>query len=137
MAHLLGERPRRRLLQLIIRLISVNSCSRNVIHARQLSGVATKEVPMKLAIPGVIVTALIVGSPAVFAQNYGNAPAPSAGVAKDDTGMTTKKSKKHASMHTRSYAKHMRSKSSTTGYGNASEPGIGVNKDETTPKTTR
>ena len=92
---------------------------------------------MKLAIPAVIVTALIVGAPVALAQNYGNTSTPGAGAVKDDTIDTTKKSKKHASMHTRSSAKHMRSKPSTTGSGNTSEPGIGVNKDETTPKSTR
>jgi hypothetical protein len=96
---------------------------------------------MKLAIPAVLVTALIAGSPAAFAQNpgSGNTSVPGAGVAKDDTTpVMTKKSKKHMAMHksaSKSYAKHMRSKPSTTGYGNESEPGVGVDKDDTTPKS--
>ena len=55
---------------------------------------------MKLTIPGILFTALIVASPAAFAQNTGysgTTSKPGASVAKDDTtkATMTKQSKKH------------------------------------------
>jgi hypothetical protein len=100
---------------------------------------------MKLTIPGIMITALLVASPA-FAQyqSTGNASTPGASVAKDDTTNVTKRSKKHmasykqkkhmASYKQRHHAKAMGSKAHTTGSGSSSAPG-GVNKDDTTPKT--
>ena len=105
---------------------------------------------MKLTIPGIMITALLVASPA-FAQyqSTGNASTPGASVAKDDTTNVTKRSKKHMASHKQkkhmashkqkkhmaSYkqrhhakAKAMGSKAQTTGSGS-------VNKDDTTPKT--
>jgi len=100
---------------------------------------------MKLTIPGIMITALLVASPA-FAQyqSTGNASTPGASVAKDDTTNVMKRSKKHmasykqkkhmASYKQRHHAKAMGSKAHTTGSGSSSAPG-GVNKDDTTPKT--
>ena len=100
---------------------------------------------MKLTIPGIMITALLVASPA-FAQyqSTGNASTPGASVAKDDTTNVTKRSKKHmasykqkkhmASYKQRHHAKAMGSKAHTTGSGSSSAPG-GINKDNTTPKT--
>ena len=101
---------------------------------------------MKLTIPGIMITALLVASPA-FAQyqSTGNASTPGASVAKDDTTNLTKRSKKHMANHKQkkhmaSYkqrhhakGKAMGSKAQTTGSGSPSAPG--VNKDDTTPKT--
>ena len=100
---------------------------------------------MKFTIPGIMITALLVASPA-FAQyqSTGNASTPGASVAKDDTTNLTKRSKKHMANHKqkkhmasykqRHHAKAMGSKAHTTGSGSSSAPG-GVNKDDTTPKT--
>jgi hypothetical protein len=90
---------------------------------------------MKLTIPGILVTALIVASPAAFAQNYsGTTSKP--GVAKDDTTNMAKPSKKHtASYNRRHHAKAMNSKAQTTGSGSTSAPAASVNKDDTTPKS--
>ena len=71
---------------------------------------------MKLGIPAILIAALVVASPAAFAQNMGY------------TGTTSKPGvTKHS-------AKHMTSKPQTTGSGSAST-GAGDNKDETTPKS--
>ena len=97
---------------------------------------------MKLTVPGILITALIVASPAALAQNTGysgTTSKPGASVAKDETNPTkmTKHSKKHtASYKHRHHAKAMnRSKAQTTGSGSTSAPGAGVNKDDTTPKS--
>jgi hypothetical protein len=79
------------------------------------------EVQMKLGIPAILIAALVVASPAAFAQNTGY------------TGTTskpgvTKQSKKHMASHKKKHsAKHMTSKPQTTGPGSAS----------TVPATTR
>ena len=100
---------------------------------------------MKLTIPGILATALIVASPLAFAQNTntGNASTPGASVAKDDTTNTTnttktKQSKKHTAAHKqRQHAKAMssramKSKAQSTGSGsNMAKP----EKDDTTPKS--
>ena len=83
---------------------------------------------MKLGIPAILIAALVVASPAAFAQNMGY------------TGTTSKpgvskQSKKHMASHKKKHsAKHMTSKPQTTGSGSAST-GAGDNKDETTPKS--
>jgi hypothetical protein len=94
---------------------------------------------MKLTIPGIMITALLVASPA-FAQykSTGTASTPGASVAKDDTANVTKRSKKHMASHKqkkhmashkqRHHAKAMSSKAQTTGSGSSSAPGTGVNK---------
>ena len=93
---------------------------------------------MKLTVPGIVLTALIVASPAAFAQNTGysgTTSKPGASVAKDDTNPTkmTKHSKKHtASYKQRHHAKATHSKAQTTGSGgNMAKP----EKDDTTPKS--
>ena len=93
---------------------------------------------MKLTIPGILITAMIVASPVAFAQNTGysgTTSKPGASVAKDDTNPTkmTKHSKKHtASYKQRHHAKSMKSKAQTTGSGgNMAKP----EKDDTTPKS--
>jgi hypothetical protein len=99
------------------------------------------EASMKLTVPGILITALIVASPAALAQNTGysgTTSKPAASVAKDDTNPTkmTKHSKKHtASYKQRHHAKHARPKSETTGSGSTSAPGTSINKDDTTPKS--
>ena len=101
---------------------------------------------MKFTVPGIMITALLMASPA-FAQygSPGNPSTPGASVTKDDTTNVTKRSKKHMASHKqkkhmashkqRHHAKAMGSKAQTTGSGSSSAPGAGVNKDDTTPKT--
>jgi len=108
------------------------------------------ETHMKFTVPGIMITALLVASPA-FAQysNTGNPSTPGASVTKDDTTKVMKKSKKHMASashkkkhmasashkkkHTASYKQ--KSKAQTTGSGSTSAPGAGINKDDTTPKS--
>ena len=115
------------------------------------------ETHMKFTVPGIMITALLVASPA-FAQysNTGNPSTPGASVAKDDTTNVTKQSKKHmasashkkkhtastshkkkhmASYKQRNHDKAMKSKAQTTGSGSTSAPGASINKDDTTPKS--
>jgi hypothetical protein len=101
---------------------------------------------MKLTIPGIVMTALIVVSPVAFAQNTGysgTSSNPGASVTKDETSPTKKMTKhsmnKHSKKHMASYkqrhhAKAMNSKAQTTGSGSTSAPGASINKDDTTPK---
>ncbi|MFZ1198182.1 MAG: hypothetical protein WAN49_22480 [Pseudolabrys sp.] len=92
---------------------------------------------MKLGIPAILIAALVVASPAAFAQNTGytgTTSKPGASFDKDDANLT-KQSKKHMASHKKKHsAKHMTSKPQTTGSGSAST-GAGDNKDETTPKS--
>jgi hypothetical protein len=73
---------------------------------------------MKLTIPGILITALIVGSPAAFAQSNmgykGTSSNPATSVSKDETA-PTKQSKKRMTSH-----KMKRSKAQTTGSGSSS-----------------
>jgi hypothetical protein len=93
---------------------------------------------MKLTVPALLISALMVASPAAFAQktgDYGNSSTPGAGAGvKDGQTLKVKKSKRHASAQTRSHKKHKMSakaKAETTGYsGSSSAPGAGVAKDE-------
>ena len=92
------------------------------------------ETPMKFTVPGIMITALLVASPA-FAQytSTGTASTPGA-VAKNDTTKVTKQSKKHMASashkkkHTASasHKQKMKSKAQTTGSGI---------KDDATPKS--
>ena len=79
------------------------------------------EADMKLTIPGILITALIVASPAAFAQgmNYsGTSSNPATSVSKDDTTNMTKRSKKHMASHKKKHhAKQTSSKAQTTGSG--------------------
>jgi hypothetical protein len=91
---------------------------------------------MKLTVPALLISALMVASPAAFAQqtgNYGSSSAPGAGMMDGQT-LKVKKSKRHASAQTRSHKKHKMSakaKAETTGYsGSSSTPGAGAAKDE-------
>ena len=93
------------------------------------------ETPMKFTVPGIMITALLVASPA-FAQysNMGNPSTPGASVAKDGTTKVTKQSKKHmaSASHKKkqtasaSHRQKMKSKAQTTGSGI---------KDDATPKS--
>ena len=101
---------------------------------------------MRLTIPGIVITALIVASPVAFAQNTGysgTTSKPGASVAKDDTNPT--KMTKHSKKHTASYkhrhhakamngSKAMKSKAQTTGSGSTSAPGASINNDDMTAK---
>ena len=97
---------------------------------------------MKLTIPAIMITALLVASPALAQyQSTGNASTPGASVAKDDTTNVTKRSKKHMASHKqkkhtasykqRHHAKATHSKAQTTGSGGMAKP----EKDDTTPKS--
>ena len=79
---------------------------------------------MKRTIPAIMVAALVLASPAAFAQySSGTASTPGASVAKDDQTNVTKRSKKHTAKYRhRHHAKHMSSKSQTTGAGSSSAP---------------
>ncbi len=86
---------------------------------------------MKLTIPGILVTALIVASPAALAQNTdsGTTSTPGASVKKDDSATQPMRSKKQtASSKARHHARAMSSKPQTTGAGSSSAPGASVNK---------
>jgi hypothetical protein len=76
---------------------------------------------MKLTLPGILITALIVASPTAFAQgmNYsGSSSNPATSVGMDDTATMTKQSKKHMASHKKKHhAKHTSSKAQTTGSG--------------------
>jgi hypothetical protein len=102
---------------------------------------------MKFTLPGMLITALIVASPAALAQNNmgysGTSSNPATSVSKDETsGMTTQRRKKHMTSHKqkkhtasykqRHHAKAMNSKASTAGSGsNSAKP----EKNDTTPKS--
>jgi hypothetical protein len=103
---------------------------------------STEEALMKFTVPGIALAALIVASPAAFAQNTstGNASTPGASIAKDDTtkATMTKRSKKHTASYKHKHhakamnSKAMKSKAQTTGSGsNTTKP----EKDDTTPKS--
>ena len=76
---------------------------------------------MKLTIPGILITALIVASPTAFAQggmNFsGTSANPATSVSKDETTSMTKQSKKRMTSH-----KKKSSKPQTTGSGSSSAP---------------
>src|SRR5262245_32598468 len=87
----------------------------------RLFGGVTMETHMKLTIPGILITALVVTSPAAFAQgmNYsGTSSNPATSATKDDSTSMTKRSKKHMASHKKKHqAKHTSSKAQTTGSG--------------------
>jgi hypothetical protein len=74
---------------------------------------------MKLTIPGILITALIVASPTAFAQggmNFsGTSSNPATSVSKDETASMTKQSKKRMAS-----PKKKGSKAQTTGSGSSS-----------------
>ena len=97
---------------------------------------------MKFTVPGMMITALLVASPA-FAQ-YGSPTTTSTpSVTKDDSWGVKQRVKKHVASHKQK--KHManykqrhhakNSKAQTTGSGGSSAPGATTNKNETTPKS--
>jgi hypothetical protein len=87
---------------------------------------ANKESSMKLAILGVLVTALITASPTAFAQQ-------SSGKASDQQ-MQDKSAKKSA--HARKHeGKTVGAKPATPDSDNTSVPGASFDKDDTTPKS--
>jgi len=112
---------------------------------------------MKFTVPGMMITALLMASPALAQYGTPGTSAPDASVTKDDTTNATKQSKKHtasashkkkhmasashkqkkhmASYKQRSHDKAMKSKAQTTGSGSTSTPGTSINKDDTTPKS--
>ena len=79
---------------------------------------------MKLAIPGVLVTALLAASPTAFAQQ-------SSGKAQEMQDKNSMKSS-HAQKHE---GKTVGAKPSTPNSDNTSVPGASVDKDDTTPKS--
>ena len=85
---------------------------------------ANKEASMKLAILGVLVTALIAASPTAFAQqSSGNAQE-----MRDKSSMKTSHVRKHE-------GKTVSARPSTPDSDNTSVPGASVDKDDTTPKS--
>ena len=83
---------------------------------------------MKLSIPAILTAALIVASPAAFAQNTnytGTTSKPGASFQKDDsTTSMTKPSKKRVASHKKKHqARHTSSKAQTTGSGSSSTGG--------------
>jgi|SRR5262245_41180456 len=101
---------------------------------------------MKFTVPGIIITAILMGPPA-FAQygSPGNPATPGASVTKDDTWNVTTRVKKHVANHKqkkhmasykqRHHGKATNAKAQTTGSGSSSAPGASINKDETAPKS--
>ena len=79
------------------------------------------EAHLKLTIPGILITALIVASPTAFAQggmNFsGTSSNPATSVSKDETTSMTQQSKKRMTSH-----KKKSSKPQTTGSGSSSTP---------------
>jgi len=71
---------------------------------------------MKLTIPGILITALIVASPTAFAQGGMNFSGTNS-VSKDETTSMTKQSKKRMTSY-----KKKSSKPQTTGSGSSSAP---------------
>jgi hypothetical protein len=80
---------------------------------------AITEAHMKLAIPAILITALVVASPTAFAQQRmdykGTSSNPATSVSKDETTSMTKKSKKRMTS-----AKKKSTKPQTTGSGSSS-----------------
>jgi len=104
------------------------------------------ETHMKFTVPGIVITALLMASPA-FAQygSPGNTSAPGASVTKDDSWSVATQVKKHVASHKqkkhmanykqRHHAKAMSSKAQATGSDSSSAPGASTTKDATTPKS--
>ena len=100
---------------------------------------------MKFTVPGIVLSALLVASPAAFAQNMnyqGTTSKPGASFQKDDSKPSvTKTSKKHMVSHKKKHhakamdSKAMKSKAQSTGSGSTSAPGASFNKDDTMPKS--
>ena len=80
---------------------------------------------MKLAILGILVTALIAASPTAFAQQSGKAFGQDM---QDKSSMKNSHARKHE-------GKTVGAKPSTTDLDNTSVPGASVDKDDTTPKS--
>jgi hypothetical protein len=80
------------------------------------------EAQMKLTIPAILITALMVAPPAALAQGYsGTSSNPATSVSKDETTGMTKKSKKHMASHKKKHhVKKTSSKPETTGSGSSS-----------------
>jgi hypothetical protein len=98
----------------------------SITIARPFDKLANKESSMKLAILGVLVTALITASPTAFAQQ-------SSGKASDQQ-MQDKSAKKSA--HARKHeGKTVGAKPATPDSDNTSVPGASFDKDDTTPKS--
>src|SRR5262249_28914913 len=78
------------------------------------------EAQMKLTIPAILITALMVAPPAALAQGYsGSSSNPATSVSKDETTSMTKQSKKRMASHKKKH--HVKkSKSETTGSGSSS-----------------
>ena len=90
---------------------------------------------MKLTVPGILISALIVSSP-VLAQNtnyQGTTSKPGASFQKDDTTSVPKAARKHmASAKKHHHSKRM--KNTQPGPGNSSNPAASTTKESVTPK---
>ena len=84
---------------------------------------------MKFTVPGMMITALLMASPALAQYGTDNTSVPGASVEKDDTTNVTTQSKKHMAStshkkHMASYKQHkaMKPRAQTTGSGGTSSP---------------
>ena len=85
---------------------------------------------MKFTVPGMMITALLMASPALAQYGTDNTSVPGASVEKDDTTNVTQQSKKHMAAtshkkkHMASHKQHkaVKSKAQTTGSGSTSAP---------------
>jgi Tfp pilus assembly major pilin PilA len=97
------------------------------------------EAYMKLTIPGIMISALILSSSAALAQNtnyQGTTSKPGASFQKDDATVAPTGAKKHvASSKKKHHSKRMKSNAQTTGSGNSSNPAAATTKDDVTPKS--
>ena len=93
---------------------------------------------MKLTIPGIMISALILSSSAALAQNtnyQGTTSKPGASFQKDDTTVAPTNANKQMASHKKKHSKRMKSNAQTTGAGSSSNPAASTTKDDVTPKS--
>jgi len=102
-----------------------------------LVGGAIKEIHMKLTIPAILATALIVAPTAALAQNTmnysGTSSNPATANSKDETTSMPKQAKKHMASTKKHHSKRMKS-SAQPGPGNSSNPAAAATKEDVIPK---
>ena len=89
---------------------------------------------MKITIPGLLISALIMSSPALAENtNYQGATSkPGASFQKDDTTSVPKAARKHMASSKKHHSKRM--KNTQPGPGDSSNPAASTTKEDTTPK---
>jgi hypothetical protein len=105
---------------------SIRGYQRWVDHHRPNLQSHNKEMSMKLAILGILVTALIAVSPTAFAQDSSGKTSGQA--MQDKSTMKPSQARKHE-------RKTVGAKPSSTDTDNTSVPGASVDKDDTSPKS--